>query len=110
MGTTYYPWNVGVLVAWLKLELAYCGSSRDIAAALQVPPQSLNSWLRQALPTITLQEIYGISQYRGWSVYQTLRWLELKPAHIEELIAQDPLGDRMDWNDAKALWFGNPAV
>lgn len=57
---------------------------------------------------VNLGEILAISQYRGWSLYQTLRWLELKPAHIEELIAQNPLSDQLDWSDAKALWFGTP--
>jgi hypothetical protein len=36
-------------------------------------------------------------------------WLELKPAHMEELIAQDSLGDRLNWGEAKAIWFGKPA-
>ncbi|MBE9159077.1 hypothetical protein IQ265_19885 [Nodosilinea sp. LEGE 06152] len=110
MSTTYYPWNVQALVDWLKLELAERGSLQHLAAALQVPPQVLNGWFKGVTPTITLQQIRHIAQYRGWSVQQTLRWLKLRSTHIEELIAQDMLSDRVSWSEAKALWFGPPAA
>jgi hypothetical protein len=102
MTTSYYPWNVQVLIRWLKQELTAQGNLRDLATALQVPIPVLMDWFKGAMPIITLQHIRGIAQYRGWSVQQTLGWLELKPAHVEELIAQDALCDRTSWNDAKA--------
>ncbi|MGB3136839.1 MAG: hypothetical protein WBG38_07860 [Nodosilinea sp.] len=103
MRTTYYPWNVDILVSWLKLELTCSGSFRDIADALQIPPHILSGWLRGSMPAIGLSEVLAISQYRSWSLHQTLRWLELKPAHIEEIMAQSPLGDQLDWSNTKAL-------
>ncbi len=110
MRTTYYPWNVQVLTDWLKLEITYQGNLKDLAAALKVPPHVLNNWLKDQMPTISLPQVRNIAQYRSWSVRQTLDWLELKPAHVEELIAQDPIGDRIAPSDAKALWFGTSAI
>ncbi|MEA5449882.1 hypothetical protein VB780_14980 [Leptolyngbya sp. CCNP1308] len=106
MSTAYYPWNVQALVEWLELELSYHGSDRDLSTALQIHPHTLSHWLKAAWPVITLQDIRGIAQYRGWSLHQTLRWLELQPAHVDTLIGEDPLGDRVSWDDAKAFWFG----
>lgn len=106
MSTAYYPWNVQILVKWLKLELLYHGSLRDLSIALQVAPYTLSRWFTGSWPAITLQDIRGIAQYRGWSMHQTLHWLELNPAHVDALIVDDPLGDRVSWDDAKALWFG----
>ncbi|MBD2111254.1 MULTISPECIES: hypothetical protein [Cyanophyceae] len=110
MSTAYYPWNVQVLVEWLRLELRHHGSSRDLSTALQVPSHTLSHWLQSSLPTVTLQDIRCIAQYRGWSVRQTLRWLELQPAHVDALIVEDPLSYRVSWSDAMALWFGPPAA
>ncbi|MFQ4134875.1 hypothetical protein PGN35_001005 [Nodosilinea sp. PGN35] len=110
MSTAYYSWNVQALVEWLKLELNHHKSSRDLSTALQVHPTILSHWLQASLPTITLQDIRCIAQYRGWSVRQTLRWLELQPAHVDALIVADPLAYRVSWSDAKAIWFGPPAA
>lgn len=106
MTTSYYPWNVQVLINWLKLELSAQGNLRGLATTLQVPIPVLMSWFKGAMPPINLQHIRGIAQHRGWSLQQTLIWLEIKPAHLEELIAQDGLGDRTSWADAKTQRFG----
>jgi hypothetical protein len=92
MSTTYYPWNVQTLVSWLKLELSYHSDMRSLAAALQLPVPVIRDWFRGGVPTITLQQVRHIAHYRRWSVCQTLQWLELKPAHIDELVAQDSAG------------------
>jgi hypothetical protein len=107
MSTSYYPWNVQALVSWLKLELSYHDNMQSLAVALQLPISVINAWFRGELPTITLQQVRHIAQYRRWSVGQTLQWLELKPAHVDELIAQDATGDRVRWDDTKALWLGD---
>ena len=94
MRTDYYPWNVQVLIAWLKLELTCRDSLRDLAAALKVPHQVLNSWFKDVMPAISLQHIRNIAEYRNWSMQRTLDWLDIKPAHLEELIAHESLSDR----------------
>jgi hypothetical protein len=109
MITNYYPWNVQTLATWLRLELRTYRSPRALAVTLQVPSSSLRAWLSSPLPTITLSDLRSIAEYRRWSLQQTMGWLELKPAHMEELIAQDSLGDRLNWGEAKAIWFGKPA-
>jgi hypothetical protein len=43
--------------------------------------------LSSPVPTITLSDLRAIAEYRRWSLQQTMGWLELKPAHMEELIA-----------------------
>ncbi|TVQ08189.1 MAG: hypothetical protein EA368_12310 [Leptolyngbya sp. DLM2.Bin27] len=107
MSTAYYPWNVENLAGWLKLELTYHGSMQALAAALQLPTHVVRAWFQSALPTITLHQVRHIAQYRRWSVQQTLQWLELKPAHVDELMAQ-AASDRISWDDANAIEFGNP--
>lgn len=110
MGTADYPWNTQILIEWLKLELINCGSCRALSTALHVSPDRLTHWFNGSRPRLTLQDIRCIAQYRCWNVRQTLRWLELQPAHVDALIVADPLSYRVSWSDAKALWFGPPAA
>ena len=93
MGTSYYPWNVQVLASWLRLELTNHPSPRALANVLQIPSHSLRAWLSHGTPSITLAEIRAIAHYRRWTMQQTIAWLALKPAHVEELLAQDQLSN-----------------
>lgn len=84
----YYPWNTQVLVDWLNQEFKQNNSS-DLEAALNVPVSTIKSWLTESSPRITLADIRAIAQYRGWNLEQSVSWLGLRPAHVQELIQQD---------------------
>lgn len=84
----HYPWNVQVLVDWLKLELTYQPDLRTLATKLSIPSPVLGQWLTSATPVITLVQLRAVAHYRGLSLEETIQWLDLKPAHVADLIAQ----------------------
>ena len=83
-----YPWNIQALVNWLKREFGD-GSKRTLETHLKVPGYVIQSWFTSPMPLITLSHIRLIAQYRGWSLKETLDWLEIRPAHLQELIEQE---------------------
>jgi hypothetical protein len=85
---SYYPWNTGALVEWLKQELVY-RDQRNLEASLNIPRHRFQAWLREPMPTITLAHLRAIAQYRGWSLSQTIDWLELQPVHVNDLMNAD---------------------
>ncbi|PSR18378.1 hypothetical protein C8255_07805 [filamentous cyanobacterium CCP3] len=84
----HYPWNTTVLLEWLKQE-PYYHERQSLEALLKLPKNSIKSWLIDPAPTITLEQIRAIAQYRGWNLNQMIDWLELQPAHVRELIDHD---------------------
>lgn len=89
----YYPWNTQALVDWLNQELRY-RTRQDLEAVLNVERQVIKSWLTKPSPAITLVHLRAIAQYKGWDLDQTISWLELQPAHVQELVNQDISGVR----------------
>ncbi|MBD2113449.1 hypothetical protein H6F59_16615 [Nodosilinea sp. FACHB-141] len=89
----YYPWNTQALVDWLNQELRY-RTRPDLEAALKVERHVIKSWLTKSSPAITLTHLRAIAEYRGWTLDQTVSWLGLQPAHVQELINQDSSGVR----------------
>ncbi|WOD41677.1 hypothetical protein [Nodosilinea sp. E11] len=55
------------------------------------------------MPSITLADIRAIAQYRGWSLQQTIDWLEIKPAHQEALLAEDPHSNQIAGSQFKVM-------
>ncbi|WP_017299219.1 hypothetical protein [Nodosilinea nodulosa] len=84
----YYPWNTSALLEWLKQELNHHGK-QALGAKLNIPRYVIQSWLSEPSPTITLSQIRAIAQYKGWNLTQIIDWLQLQPAHIQELMNQD---------------------
>jgi hypothetical protein len=87
----YYPWNTQALVDWLNQELRY-RTRPDLEAVLKVERHVIKSWLTESSPAITLTHLRAIAEYRGWTLDQTVSWLGLQPAHVQELINQDISG------------------
>lgn len=89
----YYSWNTQVLVDWLNQELRY-HTRQDLEAILGVERYVLKSWFAKPSPAITLTHLRAIAEYKGWDLDQTISWLGLRPAHIQELVNQDAAGVR----------------
>lgn len=89
----YYPWNTQALVDWLNQELRY-RTKQDLEAVLGVERHVIKSWLTKPSPAITLTHLRAIAEYKGSSVDQTISWLGLQPAHVQELVDQDVSGVR----------------
>ncbi|HEY9880919.1 MAG TPA: hypothetical protein V6D29_20845 [Leptolyngbyaceae cyanobacterium] len=81
MSRNYYPWNVRVLVDWLKAHK----DAAPTSSSLPVPLDMLDDWLINPSPDITLQQLQAIARYQSQSLEQTAQWLDIKPAHLEEL-------------------------
>ena len=88
MQFNYYPWKVTTLVDWLKDEVSIYGSMQALSKRLAIPPQILNQWLRGLNSHITFSQIQAIAKYRGWSLQATSDWLEIRPAHWQEILNQ----------------------
>lgn len=88
MAIDFYPWNVRALVEWLQLEMSYHPNRQDLAEKLDLPYSVLRHWLTSANPTLELNHLHAISHYRRQSLTSTIAWLELKPAHVEALLAE----------------------
>ncbi|WP_017300895.1 hypothetical protein [Nodosilinea nodulosa] len=84
----YYPWNTEALLEWLKQELNN-PENQGAETTLQVPRHVIRAWLTEPSPTITLAHIRAIAQHRGWNLNQIIDWLQLQPAHVQDLINQD---------------------
>ncbi len=84
----YYPWNTQALVEWLNQELIH-HTKQDLENKLNVSRHTIKAWLTESSPIITLANIRAIAQYRGWNLDQIISWLDLQPAHVQELINQD---------------------
>ncbi|NJL47112.1 MAG: hypothetical protein HC929_05875 [Leptolyngbyaceae cyanobacterium SM2_5_2] len=89
MGTSHYPWNTKVLIDWLRQELTYYDDMRALAVSLNLRPHVVRSWLTSPMPTITMSQVMAIANRRRWSVQQTIQWLGLQPAHVEDIMAED---------------------
>lgn len=88
MSVNYYPWNFSALINWLQSELSNHRYLPELAKNLKIQPHTLNRWLRELEPAITLDHIYSIAQYKGWSIERTTEWLEIKPAHWQSLVEE----------------------
>ncbi|WOD40362.1 hypothetical protein [Nodosilinea sp. E11] len=84
----YYPWNAKTLVEWLNDEFCF-NDFQKLEDTLNIPKHIAKAWLTEPFPSITLAQIRLIAQYRGWKLDQMIEWLELKPAHVQELIDYD---------------------
>lgn len=93
--TTYYPWKVGTLKAWLNSEMcrkrAVPGLADDLgvsalATDLKIQDRYLWGWLTGSLELITLEQLQRIARYRGLSIYETVQWLGICSAHLEDLV------------------------
>lgn len=103
MENSYYPWKTQIIADWLTQELANYQSLLEFSAQLNICPHELRAWLTSASPTITLKQIREIARYRQWDIQTTINWLDLKPAHVKELIAQDPSAYAVKVEDADVL-------
>lgn len=89
MQLNYYPWKITALMDWLNDEISAQGSIQILSKQLSIPPQTLSQWLRGLNDHITFSHIQSIARYKGWSIQATADWLEIKPAHWQELLAQE---------------------
>lgn len=84
----YYPWNVQALVDWVKGEVAPLSRSRAASSpgsSLGISSDTLLDWQVNPAPEITLEHIVELARYRRWSFDQTVQWLGINLAHLEEL-------------------------
>jgi hypothetical protein len=84
----YYPWNVQALVDWIKGEVAplsCSGAAASPGSSLGISNDTLLDWQVNPAPQITLGHIVELARYRRWSFDQTVQWLGITLAHLEEL-------------------------
>jgi hypothetical protein len=81
----YYSWNVQALVNWLSDEFGST-EQHSIQEILGIPADVIQTWYSNSNPIITLFHIRSIANYRGWSLRQTLNWLEIHGTHLQHLI------------------------
>ncbi|MEM9004549.1 MAG: hypothetical protein AAGE59_13630 [Cyanobacteria bacterium P01_F01_bin.86] len=88
----YYPWNVQALATWLKSEIAAGKKRPELAEALQIPEHILKQWLlassSAAWSSITSKQLQSIARYRNMKLVEIVRWLDICPAHLENLKKQ----------------------
>ncbi|NER80424.1 MAG: hypothetical protein F6K42_12775 [Leptolyngbya sp. SIO1D8] len=87
---SHYSWNATALRTWLETERATRKNTLKLSHQLNVPMPILVNWLTpqsSLFVNITLEQLQVISNYRGWRLDQTIRWLSICPAHLEELRA-----------------------
>lgn len=84
--TSYYPWNTQALSDWIRFELSTGKTPMQLANGLQIPQYVLREWRTLPAASITLEQIQLIACYRGWDFQRTIKWLGIRPAHLEELM------------------------
>lgn len=103
MENNYYPWNVQVLVDWLKQELAHYKNLPILSHQLKIPTYELQRWFTSSMPHLTLHHIRAIAAYRGLAMQEIIHWLDLKPAHIKELIAKENTAQKIELDDSETV-------
>ncbi|HEY9735302.1 MAG TPA: hypothetical protein V6D06_03435 [Trichocoleus sp.] len=86
MIVNHYPWKSQNLITWINQELTHSKTPEVLASDLKIPAHTLQEWAISPAPTISLEDVRAIAQYRGWGVDQTLDWLGITPAHWDEML------------------------
>lgn len=89
-----YPWNNQVLTDWLKLKMAAGETLYKLSSDLQISCFVIQEWMTLSFPKITLSQIKLIADYRSWTLEHTAEWLDIKPAHMSEMLENSKKSSR----------------
>lgn len=101
--TTYYPWKVWNLSAWLISETSGKASFSEkpsglsllgLSKQIDISQHILARWIYDSSEQITLEELSKIARYRKLSIHEVAAWLGICSGHLQEMIDQSKLANK----------------